>query len=429
MAAPSPSCRRAPGHRPPRVAFRPHRAGPPPAPRLPGEPWGIYVHIPFCEAKCHYCDFNSHAFDGDTGVSGVYLAALLQEAAGVARELEAGRLFGRPVDPPPVFSSLFVGGGTPTTLSAGQLRRLLTHLLGLFSFTPDREVTVEANPGTVDEARLTALLEGGMTRLSLGAQSFDSGFLRLLGRQHSPEDVALSVRLARRAGVDNLNLDLISAIPGQTLEGWADTLELALALEPDHLSCYTLTFEEGTPFYTWWRNGRLARVDEEAELAMFLWTSERLHRAGFVHYEISNFARPGRWCRHNVLYWQSGNWLGLGCGAHAHVAGVRVANVAAPSRYVRQVLAGAPHARVVEESPDEAMDTAMMLGLRLAAGVDGGRFASRFGRRPEAVYGDAVARLARRRLVSRAGGRLRLTARGLPLANYVARSFLRPAGA
>ena len=379
---------------------------------------GLYVHIPFCIRKCYYCDFNSFRLRGPERDH--FLDLLEQEADRWAARLEAAGGV-------PVLDTLYVGGGTPTTLEAGQLARLFGALRQRFPLAPQAEITVEANPGTLTLEKLAALREAGVNRLSLGAQVFDDGLLRRLGREHDAAAIETSVALAREAGIPSLNLDLIFALPGQDLRGWRATLQRALALEPDHLSCYSLIIEEGTPFYRWHQMGRLPRPDEEEELAMYQAAIEAAEGAGLAPYEISNFARPGHQSRHNLIYWRNQPYLGLGPGAHSWWEGVRRANLGPLPAYEAALQAGRlPLEREEPISRALEMDETMFLGLRLTReGVDRAAFRARFGTEPEAVYGLAIDRLVRLGLLEADAHRIRLTRQGVPVANQVFLAFLR----
>lgn len=379
---------------------------------------GLYVHIPFCIRKCYYCDFNSFRLRGPERDH--FLDLLEQEADRWAARLEAAGGV-------PVLDTLYVGGGTPTTLEAGQLARLFGALRQRFPLAPQAEITVEANPGTLTLEKLAALREAGVNRLSLGAQVFDDGLLRRLGREHDTAAIETSVALAREAGIPSLNLDLIFALPGQDLRGWRATLQRALALEPDHLSCYSLIIEEGTPFYRWHQMGRLPRPDEEEELAMYQAAIEAAEGAGLAQYEISNFARPGHQSRHNLIYWRNQPYLGLGPGAHSWWEGVRRANLGPLPAYEAALQAGRlPLEREEPISRALEMDETMFLGLRLTReGVDRAAFRARFGTEPEAVYGLAIDRLVRLGLLEADAHRIRLTRQGVPVANQVFLAFLR----
>jgi len=379
---------------------------------------GLYVHIPFCIRKCYYCDFNSFRLRGPERDH--FLDLLEQEADRWAARLEAAGGV-------PVLDTLYVGGGTPTTLEAGQLARLFGALRQRFPLAPQAEITVEANPGTLTLEKLAALRGAGVNRLSLGAQVFDDGLLRRLGREHDAAAIETSVALAREAGIPSLNLDLIFALPGQDLRGWRATLQRALALEPDHLSCYSLIIEEGTPFYRWHQMGRLPRPDEEEELAMYQAAIDAAEGAGLAQYEISNFARPGHQSRHNLIYWRNQPYLGLGPGAHSWWEGVRRANLGPLPAYEAALQAGRlPLEREEPISRALEMDETMFLGLRLTReGVDRAAFRARFGTEPEAVYGLAIDRLVHLGLLEADAHRIRLTRQGVPVANQVFLAFLR----
>ncbi len=375
-----------------------------------GAPRGLYLHVPFCFHKCHYCDF--YSLVDDRGRQPAFARRLIGEMQ-ASRPWLTGEL-----------ETVFAGGGTPTLLEADLWRELLQAMGRSLRFSPGFEFTVEANPETLTAPLLDVLTSGGVNRMSIGAQSFDPRHLKTLERWHEPPSVARSVRLARAAGIGNLNLDLIFAIPGQTLEEWLTDLEAALALEPDHLSCYGLTYEPGTPLAAKLRAGAIRRVDEEIEAAMYEATAERLERAGFVRYEISNWARPGRACRHNLIYWENESWWALGPGASGHVAGVRWKNAPRLDDY----LAAAALPRVVDvERLDEdgRAGEAFMLGLRLIEGLSLARVESllALGRRG-AERSRAIDRHVHGGLLERAGGRLRLSRRGLLLADQVVADLL-----
>lgn len=382
--------------------------------RLPGAarpegPRGVYVHVPFCERRCHYCDFNVQLLrEGDVEA---YLQAVETEARLYARGPAAGV----------TFDTLFIGGGTPTALSAGQLERLLAGLRRHLAFAPDAEVTVEANPGTLSPAKLAALRRGGANRISLGAQAFQDHHLERLGRIHRVRHVEESVAKARAAGFDNISLDLMFGLPHQTGAEWEESLERAVALAPEHLSCYSLIVEEDTPFGRLHREGALALPSEDEEAAMYERTIQVLEAAGYRHYEVSNFARPGWEARHNIIYWENGEWLGLGPGAHGQWAGRRMANVRPPDEYARALLAEGRLPIEWEETLGlrVQMEDTLMLGLRLRRGVSLEAFRRRFGVDVHDLFGDGLRWSADRGLVETVGGYLRLTRRGLLLANQV----------
>jgi len=404
------------------------RAGSRPAPgSLPGgppreAPLSVYVHIPFCLAKCGYCDFNSYALDGliALGRAGEdwaarYADALIREAEGRSRALGIG---GRRVE------TVFFGGGTPSLMPPGETARLLDALRRLFRLAPDAEVTAEANPGAADAARFAALRAAGVNRISIGVQSFDDEALRRLDRVHGGEEARAAFRAARAAGFDNVSLDLMFGIPFQTVEAARADIEAALALGPEHLSAYELTIEPGTAFHALHGRGELRGLpDEETALAMWRMRDRLLARAGFERYEISNFARPGRRCRHNLNYWKRGEYLGLGAGAHSFVGNKRVWNHARPDAYQAQAEDPTSGEEIVGD-PAKAMGEALMLGLRLREGVSLGEVARACGADPEEAFGALFEELGRGGLLERENGAIRLTSRGTLLANQVLARFL-----
>jgi oxygen-independent coproporphyrinogen-3 oxidase len=323
---------------------------------------------------------------------------------------------------------VYLGGGTPSLLSPNAVTRILDAAARAFGLVPDAEVSLEANPGGLDLARLAGYRAAGVTRLSLGAQSFTPAHLRTLGRDHSVEDIAAAVAAAREAGLDNVSLDLIFGVPGGTVAEWEADLTAALALRPPHVSAYSLTYEEATPFFAWRAKGRIAPVGEDDEAAMAEATGAALEAAGLARYEISSWARPGYESRHNLAYWDGSDYLGIGAGAHSFAAipapGRRFANERLPARYVAAVAATGT-AVASEERLTEAQARAefCFTGLRRVAGVDTAAFRARFGCDLEAAF-PHVARLLADDLVERAGGRLRLTVRGLRFADAVAAGFL-----
>lgn len=386
----------------------------PPTPPCGKEIWAaaLYVHVPFCIVKCRYCDFYSVA--GRESESGAFLDALETELAAAARKIAL-----RP-------RTVFIGGGTPTRLSAEELRRLGAMLARHADLSAVEEWTTEANPATVDEAKAAALLEIGVNRISFGGQSFDDAELRLLGREHSAAAIGDSVRLARRAGFRNLNLDLIFGLPGQTLDRWRSHLEAALALEPDHLSCYDLIYEPGTEMTRELKLGRITPNDEDVERDMYAHTLGRLADAGFAQYEVSNFARPGRECRHNLVYWNNEEYLGLGPSAVSYIDGERRKNVVNLDRWlasVRESGWSAPASRERLTGAALAGETAM-LQLRLRRGIDVPAFRARFGLDPLEVFAGPVRRFAEAGLLEADARRIRITDAGLFVSDTISAEFL-----
>lgn len=369
----------------------------------------LYVHVPFCHTICGYCDFYSVVLDK---------RAVTPLVDALLTELEAAR-HGTPFRP----RTIFVGGGTPTTLPAGELRRLLTALRR--DAEPDLEFTVEANPATVAAEVAAVLAEAGVTRVSIGAQSFDPGELRVLERIHLPAQVAGTVDVVRKAGIPQVSLDLIFAVPGQSLESWKRNLRMAIDLGPDHLSCYGLTYEKGTPLFEQLAAGSVHRLDAELEAEMYEWTIDELDRCGYRQYEISNFARPGRECRHNLVYWRNEPYVGVGPSAAGFVDGVRYRNVPDTAAYVRAIASGASPRIEAERRTlqDQARET-IMLSLRLRAGVDRRSFASRFGLDPAEMFEEPLRKHCELGLLEATEDAVRLTRAGLLVADSVIADFL-----
>jgi oxygen-independent coproporphyrinogen-3 oxidase len=386
------------------------------------DPISIYLHIPFCSLKCAYCDFNS--FAGLDEMVEPYCDALVQEI-----RLWGGVVAARPVP------TVFFGGGTPSLLPLVDVERIMEALRGSFSLEDEVEISLEANPGTVDLDYLRGLHAAGLTRLSFGVQSFHDDELAALDRIHSAEEAVQCFRWAREAGFDRINLDFIYGLPGQPMERWRETLERAIELEPDHLSLYALTVEEGTKLAYDIDHGRTSEPDTDMQAQMYEWSCERMAVAGYQQYEISNWCRPGEECRHNLVYWRNGEWLGLGAGAHSHWQGFRFADVYSPRRFVGlvndTVAAGIdPVAEpgdvlrqmrqvtyVEEQTSENAMADAAILGLRLNEGLEVAAFEQNYGTKLDKAYGDVLAEMIEAGLLERVNGTLRLTPRGRLLAN------------
>ena len=363
--------------------------------------FGIYVHIPYCISRCPYCDFNTYVGIEDTAPE--YVDALLREAAAWA-ERARGREAG----------SIFVGGGTPSLLEPTLMRRMLDGLRGTFDVDPGAEITIEANPETVDVERLGGFRAAGVNRISFGAQSFRAHVLATLGRAHTAERTQVAVAEARAAGIENLNLDLIYGTPGETLDDWRISLERAIALEPEHLSAYALTIEDGTQFGADVASGRMPSPDDDDMASKYELALALIAEAGYEHYEISNWAKPGRACRHNLVYWTQGEYAGLGAGAHGHLDAVRMWNEKAPRTYIDR----SPDARAGEETLDpHARDAEwLQLRLRLVAGIGIEEVAQRTGHDLRPALDD----LATLGLVTDRADRIEPSRRGLFMQSEIA---------
>jgi len=369
---------------------------------------GVYVHLPFCPYICPYCDFAKWAWDGPRATE--YLAALRAELA-AAPAVRA--------------RTLFFGGGTPTTYDPAVIGSLIDGVRTRFALPPNAEITAEANPDPALAGQLGALRDAGVNRLSIGVQSFEPAELRVLGRRHTAGDVANAVHAARAAGFGNLSVDLIFGAPGQTQESWAASLDAAVGLGVEHVSCYGLTIEEGTPYATWFARDPAAFAGETAEAAMYALAIERLRAAGFEHYEISNWAQPGFRSQHNAIYWANDPYLGLGVGAASYLGGVRSTHTRDLGRYSSAALAGEPIPGESErlEGPKQAGE-AIMLALRTAEGVDLDAFRERYGIDINERYRGVVDDLVAAGVLSADATHVRLTERGRFVANDVCGAFL-----
>lgn len=384
---------------------------------MPGdkEPFSLYVHIPYCISKCPYCDFNSHVVADIPEAS--YTQALIQELNHYAR---MHHWLGRSIQ------TIFFGGGTPSTFQPSSIARILECAHAVFSIDSACEITLEANPGTVESANFAGYRSHGVNRISIGVQSFQPHLLKFLGRVHSANEAVSALRVIGDAGFENFSLDLIYANPDQTLRDLENDLDTALSFQSPHLSAYNLTIEEGTPFHHAYRSGRFALPSEETEIAMAGLIERRLSAAGLQRYEISNYARPGFHSRHNVNYWQSGDYLGIGAGAHSHkraakngIYGRRWWNEKNPARYMNQIRESGQAIADAEESDlARAAGEYMFSGLRLIEGICLDAFVRRFGKSASELY-PQVSGWVSEGLMETDGKRLRLTPRGILVANAI----------
>jgi len=349
---------------------------------------GLYVHVPFCALKCAYCDFNSYA--GKDELIEPYLRALKWEMRQRAQESCRAEMVladcraasaGSSSAAPLRAGTLYIGGGTPSHLPAGCIEDLLTEIWRRFEVVEDAEVTVEANPADLDIGRLRSMRAAGVNRVSIGVQSFDDDVLRFLARRHDAGQARRAVEIARSAGFENVSIDLIYAVPGQAIDGWTETLEEALAISPNHISAYSLTIEQGTCLGALVAQGVVAPVGNDTQAKMYEIACSMLESAGYEHYEISNFARPGFRCRHNETYWRNEDYLGLGAGAHSYLDGVRWWNVRDPELYTQCISAGfIPVAGAERLCRQEQMSETLMLALRTSDGAAEEVLERRFGK-------------------------------------------------
>lgn len=357
----------------------------------------LYIHIPFCIQKCQYCDFLSAPSTMKERQE--YVESLCQKIRSYGELAKVYHVI-----------SIFVGGGTPSILEAGQMLEIFGAVRSTFSIDEDAEITIEANPGTVSREKLRAYRQAGINRLSIGLQSTKNEELKILGRIHNYEEFLGTYKLAREEGYRNINVDLMSAIPHQTAEGWSETLRRIAELGPEHISAYSLIIEEGTPFYERYGEGRHNNElpDEDEERKIYRQTKSILKKYGYHRYEISNYARSGYECRHNLGYWNRTEYLGIGIGAASLIGGQRWNEGEEPETL----------------SVENQMEEYMFLGLRKMKGVSKERFLTEFGHEMEEIYGEVLGKMYRDGLLEQSGDYVRLTERGIDVSNYVMSEFL-----
>lgn len=377
----------------------------------------LYLHIPFCVRKCNYCDFFSAS--GTEEEQAVYVSAMIQEIQSyqeLSGEYEV--------------QTIFLGGGTPSLLTPEQIEQIFNAIYHTFSVNENAEITMEMNPGTVDIEKLHAMKAAGVNRLSIGLQSAQNEELKMLGRIHTFEEFLETWKLIEQAGFKNRNIDLMSALPGQTIESYEDTLSKVLALEPEHISAYSLILEEGTVFYDWYEKGKLDRgawklPSEEEEYAMGELTILRLAEAGMHRYEISNYAKPGKECRHNLGYWDRTEYLGIGAGSSSLIKGERFDHIRDRKAYIEKIRNG--ESILIDReilSVESQMEEFMYLGLRKIEGVSRTDFQNYFGKNVDDVYGKILDKSEEEQLLEFSGDRIRLTHRGMDVSNCVLAEFL-----
>jgi oxygen-independent coproporphyrinogen-3 oxidase len=374
---------------------------------------GLYLHFPFCISKCPYCDFNSYQLKEENQISS-YISAFYQEITTYSKKLKKNNI-----------KTIYLGGGTPTILSGVQIYNILEFCKSKFTIDKDAEITIEANPGTLDGEKLKLLIESGINRLSLGAQSFNNLFLKKLGRIHNTQDIIDSYYLAREKGFNNINIDIMFALPGQTKENLQVTLKKAISLKPDHLSLYNLTIKPGTEYYKKYKKGKLKLPTEDEEYDMYNWAINFLEESDFEHYEISNFARPYKKSMHNLIYWQNKPYLGIGAGAYSFIKGYRYMNYENPARYIKEIMSDKlPVDNGEKLSLRKRMIETIILGLRTKDGVGYKKFKTRFGVNLNDIFSKQVNKLVNLGLLQKDNYRIKLTKKGIFLANTVFREFV-----
>ena len=396
----------------------------------------IYIHIPFCAKKCDYCDFLS--MRADEGTKREYVNGLIREI-----ELSKDMMKGYKVD------TVFIGGGTPSILREDYIEKIMQTLKDNCELSENAEITIECNPGTVNLKKLEAYKKSGINRISFGLQSANDNELRELGRIHDFEGFVESYKLARKAGFNNINVDLMSALPGQTPESYRDTLNKVIELNPEHISAYSLIVEDGTPMEERVEQNLVTLPDEDTEREMYYLTREVALKNGYNRYEISNYAKTGYECRHNEGYWKRVEYLGFGLGAASLYQNKRYSNVSNLNEYIGLLLDGGNdedyyggmvyqddvwdiqedtlnilHGKISTLSNKDMMEEFMFLGLRMTEGVSEEKFKMDFGRNIDAVYGEVIEKLEKQYLLERKEGRIKLTVRGVDISNYVMSEFL-----
>ncbi|SUZ58552.1 uncharacterized protein METZ01_LOCUS11406 [marine metagenome] len=371
---------------------------------------GLYLHIPYCLHKCGYCDFNSHPENQEESIR--YVDALLKELRAYSSKKYT-------------VPTVFIGGGTPTILLPSQLKQILDRVQQSFNLTPDCEITIEANPATLKLQALHEIRTAGYNRISIGVQSFDEKELKLLERVHNEEEIHSTIQQARSAKFENLSIDLMFALPHQTTEKWCSHLNQAIAKNPDHLSTYNLTIEPTTSFFKLHKKGKLCLPHEDIQLEMYKTTIQTLEDAGYQQYEISNFSKPGMESRHNINYWNNGEYLGVGAGASSYLNGERFKNTNLPSNYIREIKAKENAIETRERlEPMQAMGETLMLGLRLLKGISIDVFENRFQVSFQKVYGKILEPLLNQELITFNQNRIALSRKGLFLADSVILKFI-----
>lgn len=368
----------------------------------------LYIHIPFCVRKCLYCDFPS--FSGMDGMFDDYVRRLCREMGEAAPSFQGIGV-----------KSVFFGGGTPSILPPALMGRIMDKIMSAYDVNSDAEISMEANPGTLDAAKLREYKSMYFNRLSMGLQAWQDRLLERLGRIHRVGEFEDNFLQARDSGFKNINVDLMFSLPGQTMDDWQETLEKVIRLDPEHISAYSLIIEEGTPFFDMYEKGQITETDEDTDRRMYYLAKEMLSDKGFRQYEISNFAKEGFECRHNITYWRTEEYRGFGLGAHSYVDGTRFHN----SADMKEYMAGGGHLDMEKLTPEEMQEEFMFMGLRMNEGISREEFLKRFKTDITSVYGQEISELISEGLLTENKGRISLTDRGIDVSNQVFEKFIR----
>ena len=368
----------------------------------------LYIHIPFCVRKCLYCDFPS--FSGMDGMFEDYVRRLCREMGEAAPSFQGISV-----------KSVFFGGGTPSILPPALMGRIMDKIMSAYDVNSDAEISMEANPGTLDAAKLREYKSMYFNRLSMGLQAWQDRLLERLGRIHRGGEFEDNFLQARDSGFKNINVDLMFSLPGQTMDDWQETLEKVIRLDPEHISAYSLIIEEGTPFFDMYEKGQITETDENTDRRMYYLAKEMLSDKGFRQYEISNFAKEGFECRHNITYWRTEEYRGFGLGAHSYVDGTRFHN----SADMKEYMAGGGRLDIEKLTPEEMQEEFMFMGLRMNEGISREEFLKRFKTDITSVYGQEISELISEGLLTENKGRISLTDRGIDVSNQVFEKFIR----
>ena len=368
----------------------------------------LYIHIPFCDQKCHYCDFPSFAGKGD--LKDRYIDALIKEINQNTKGY--------------IIDTIFIGGGTPSSLSASQLEKLLINVNN-FTFADNLEFTVECNPGSITKEKLDVMKKYGVNRLSMGLQAVQNSLLKDIGRIHSYEVFKENFMLARECGFENINVDLMFGLPKQKVSEWKESLEMIVSLNPEHISAYSLIIEDGTRFSKLYEEDKLRLPNEDEERQMYHLAKDILFKNGFSQYEISNYSKEGLKCRHNIAYWKMNNWLGVGSAASSYMDGERFTNFSKIETYIEKIENNqSPREEESKNTIEENIEEFMFMGLRLIEGINEDEFESRFNTTVDSYYKDILEKFISQELLKRENRKIYLTEKGIEYSNIVMSEML-----
>lgn len=376
---------------------------------------GLYIHFPFCLSKCFYCSFNSQPYNPD--LARRYIEAIKREMTLRARN------YGLENSP---LKTIYLGGGTPSILSHQVIKEIIDISTNIFKLKEGIEVTIEANPDTLDRTKLEDLMRIGINRISIGVQSLSDKYLKATGRSHDADTARRSIMTCKSVGFKNISVDLIYAIPGQRLDEWLETLEETISFSPEHISVYGLSIDKGTAFYHSLKGGKIKITREEDQIDMYLTAIEMLKKAGYIHYEISNFSRPGYSCRHNMLYWDRDEYLGIGAGAHSYIGNRRFSNTGSIEDYISETDSGNMHSEAEQLTMKDHLIDTIIFGIRKIEGIDLDNLGRRYNIDLPFLFESTIGKLSSAGMITLSSNRMKLTQKGILLADQVAVEFLSP---